>query len=119
VDSAQREVNRLQEALDATRHWYDSLPEVAPPNQPSQAREVVTYGTKMAVLNTALGEVATELTVCKGTLAGIHKLLRLPPIETDPRMVGLFAVRGVAAKRLAAAQEALDALQRSINPGLP
>ncbi len=115
VDSAQREVNRLQEALDATRHWYDSLPEVAPPNQPSQAREAVTYGVKMAVLNTALGEVATELTVCQETLKGIQRNLRLPPpIEEDPRMVGLFAVRCVASKGLVVAQEALNALQRSI-----
>ncbi len=114
VDSAQREVHRLQGALDATRRWYNGLPEMAPPNEPSQAREAVTYGAKMAVLNTALGELTAELTVCKETLAGLQRNPRLPPIEEDPRMVGLFAVRCVTSKGLAVAQESVAAIRRGL-----
>jgi hypothetical protein len=79
LDSARREVNRILVERVATRRWYDNLPRLALTDKPSQIREAVTYGSKLAALNMAEAAATAALKACEEVVEGLQRALETLP----------------------------------------
>jgi hypothetical protein len=113
VNSLWNQINQISSERDrllqeAKIYWYN--PAVTVPNM----AQVSFKQTELAGLYTALGGATAGLEIAKAAVNACSQTMNWTPIEVDPRISGLYALRETATINLTIAEKVLETTQLGV-----